>query len=132
MDLLRALGCLFIACIAGTIVLCLGQDLRASDRVEDNLLVPLLIYGWMVVFAAPFWLLTSLPLYLFVSAQSLIWRRSVASSIGLTIGIAGSLLVFGRQDFYVPRDVLFPAAIGVTVFLLGAALKNRANSAPMT
>jgi hypothetical protein len=130
-NFLRALGCLFIACIAGEIVLCLGQDLRASNRAEDNLLIFPYIYGWMVVFAAPFWLFTFLPLYLAVPAQSFLWRRSVAPIIGLLIGIGGSLLVFGRQDFYAPRDLCFPAAIGFTVFLSGAILKNRSNSASL-
>jgi hypothetical protein len=124
-DFLRALGCLFVGCIVGTIVLCLGQDLRASNQGWDNLLIFPLIYGWVVMFAAPFWLLTFLPLYLVVPAQSFIWRWSMAPLIGLLIGVAGSLLVFGSQDFYAPRDLVFPAAIGFSVFLLGAVLKNR-------
>jgi uncharacterized membrane protein YccC len=130
-NFLRALACLFLACVVGEIVLCLGQDLRASNRVEDNLVVFPYIYGWMVMFAAPFWLFTFLPLYLAVPAQSFVWRRSVAPLIGLLIGIVGSLVVFGRQDFYAPRDLFFPAAIGFTVFLLGAILKNRSNTAPL-
>jgi hypothetical protein len=116
----------------GAIVLCLGQDLRASNQGWDNLLIFPFIYGWVLAFAAPFWLFTFLPLYLAVSAQSFIWRLSVAPVIGLVIGAAGSLLIFGRQDFYAPRDLLFPAAIGLTVFLLGAVLKKRTNVIPLT
>jgi hypothetical protein len=83
----------------------------------------------MVLGAAPFWLLTFLPLYLAIPTGAVIWRLTVAPWIGLFIGAAGSLLIFGKQDLYVPRDLIFPAAIGCTVFLLGAILKNRFKTA---
>lgn len=129
---MRALGCLFVGCIPGTIVLCLGQALRASNQGWDNLLIFPLIYGYVVLFSSPFWLLTFLPLYLVVSAQSLIWRWNMASLIGLLIGITGSLLIFGVQDFYAPRDLVFPATIGLTVFLLGAVLKKRSGASSLS
>ena len=114
------------------IVLFLGTDeLRADNQGDVNLFVLVYFYGWMVVCASPFWLLTFLPLYLAVPSKSFIWGWNVAPLIGLLIGLVGSLILFGKQDFDYPRDLFFPAAIGFTVFLLGALFKSRSKAAPL-
>jgi hypothetical protein len=113
------------------IVLFLGTDnLRVDNQGNVNLSVLVYFYGWMVVCASPFWLFTFLPLFLAVPSKSFIWRLNVAPLIGLLIGLVGSLVIFGKQDFDYPRDLFFPAAIGFTVFLLGAFLKSRSKAAP--
>jgi|ERR1039458_5344299 hypothetical protein len=133
-DFLRAVGCLLVACVPGEIILSFGGDFRASshDDAYTHLVIWFFIYCWMVVFAAPFWLFTFLPLYLAVPAKSFFWRWSVAPTIGLLIGSVGSLIVFGKQDFYYPLDLFFPAAIGFTVFLLGAIFKRRSSAISQT
>jgi thiamine transporter ThiT len=114
------------------IVLFSGTDgLRVDNRADANLFILVYFYCWMVMCASPFWLLTFLPLYLAVPSKSFVWGWNVAPLIGLLIGLVGSLIIFGKQDFDYPRDLFFPAAIGFTVFLLGAIFKSSSKAAPL-
>jgi hypothetical protein len=86
----------------------------------------LFFFGEVGVVAAPFWLILFLPLYLSLSAKSVLWRWYVTPFVGAVIGAPVSYFLFsslwGHGNNY-PSVILAPVLVGICTGLSGAILK---------
>ena len=126
MKFIRAIAGLLLACLIGQIFMIWG--IQRGDAVQVSFIW---IYGFIVVYASPFWLFIFLPLYVWAAPGSLPWKWYVAPPLGMLIGFLAGLMVFGAHfdaaDAIERRISLVPAVIGFSLFLFGSISKIRSN-----
>jgi hypothetical protein len=106
MKFFDALACLLLAGVVGLLFMTCGLDLRGGEWP----IYPAGVYILIVVYAAPSWLFTFVPVYLIAGSQSLVWRWYIAPT---------------KYEFYdFPRECFAPLIIGFATFFFGAVLKR--------
>jgi len=117
---------LLLACFIGLIFMSWG--IYRGDTVQIS---PILIYGFVVVYAFPLWLFAFLPLFICVAPKSLLWRWYVAPPLGAVLGFVAGLIAFGAHfdtsDNVGVRISITPTIIGFLLFLFGTVSKIRSN-----
>lgn len=123
-----------IAWLAAIVLLEVAQVVNFifhRDQLAWNALwvTPFWFSMWILAFALPVWLVALVPMSLFVSRSSILWRWPVCTACGALAGALVVAIVFPFPHRNIAAEIWFPyalgAVVGATTCLVGSLTRLR-------